>query len=175
MLVYWESTVWSIIANGILYYVKYKNIYQTKPTILNCRLSLPSPSIMAMMFMYGDPDGVNVVCNCVWIAASSIQESYMGGLSPNNQTFTLINPIPPPPHPQRFNWFVKGVCPDKRVMPLSCYPLLATERPILYISSLSKPIQQPLYDFLGPQQSVVQTDYQFDLIQSVLRLLLLAN
>ena len=29
MLVYWESTVWSIIANGVVY-VNYKNAYKTK-------------------------------------------------------------------------------------------------------------------------------------------------
>ena len=29
MLVYWESIMWSIIANGVVY-VQYKNVYKTK-------------------------------------------------------------------------------------------------------------------------------------------------
>ena len=42
MLVYWESMVWRIIANGVVY-AKYKNVYKTKLMVLNCRLFPPSP------------------------------------------------------------------------------------------------------------------------------------
>ena len=35
MRVYWESVVWSIIANRVVY-VKYKNVYKAKVFVLNC-------------------------------------------------------------------------------------------------------------------------------------------
>ena len=38
MLVYWESMVWSMIANGVVVYVTYKNVYKTKLMVLNYQL-----------------------------------------------------------------------------------------------------------------------------------------
>ena len=41
MLVYWESLVWSVIANGVVY-VKYK-AYKAKLMVLNCLGFLARP------------------------------------------------------------------------------------------------------------------------------------
>ena len=55
MLVYWESMVCSIVANGVVY-VKYKNAYKTKLMVLNCRLKFCA-AIFARVFLN--------VC-CLW-------------------------------------------------------------------------------------------------------------
>ena len=39
---YWESVVWSIIANGVVH-VKYKNVYKTKLMVLKYRFFKASP------------------------------------------------------------------------------------------------------------------------------------
>ena len=51
MLVYWESMVWGIIANGIVY-VKYKIVYKTKLLVLNCQVFPARPSVLAMIAVY---------------------------------------------------------------------------------------------------------------------------
>ena len=71
MLVYLESMVWSIIANGVVD-VKYKNVYKTKLMVLNCRLFLASPCWSGHDTLFEAADRWNVVCHCVSIAATSL-------------------------------------------------------------------------------------------------------
>ena len=68
MLVYWESMVWSIIANGVVY-VKYKHVCKTKLMVLNSRLFPPSPFGYSHDTRLEVADGGNVICHCVSIAA----------------------------------------------------------------------------------------------------------
>ena len=60
MLVYWESMVWSIIANGVVH-IKYKTLYKTKLMVLKCRVFPASPSVSIMIIcdqrVYGAADG----------------------------------------------------------------------------------------------------------------------
>ena len=51
MIVYWESMVWSIVANGVVY-VKYKHVYKTKLMVLNCWMFLASPCVLTMIHVY---------------------------------------------------------------------------------------------------------------------------
>ena len=75
MLVYWEPMVRRIIANRVVY-VKYKNEYKVKLMGLNCLVFPVSPSVLAMIHVYGTADkgvgvgwGENVICHCACIAA----------------------------------------------------------------------------------------------------------
>ena len=56
ILVYLESIAWDIIANEVAY-VKYKKMYIKQKQVLNCRVSPPSHTILAMMHMYGTAYG----------------------------------------------------------------------------------------------------------------------
>ena len=48
MLVYRESMVCNIIANGVVY-VEYKNVYKTKLIVLNCWDFQASPCMLAVI------------------------------------------------------------------------------------------------------------------------------
>ena len=65
MLLYWESIVWSIIANGVVVYVKYKNGYKTKLMVLKCQLFPASPCGCGHDTRLEAAYGANVVCHYV--------------------------------------------------------------------------------------------------------------
>ena len=57
---------------------------------LNSHLSPLSCTISAMMHMYGAPDGGNVVCQCVWIAAMSLTTHIKPHHAPLSQPFKVV-------------------------------------------------------------------------------------
>ena len=58
MLVYRESIVWSIIANGVVY-VKYKNAYKIKLMVLNSQLFPPKFCVAMTFRLWGRHGGMS--------------------------------------------------------------------------------------------------------------------